>query len=152
MQHTGTGMVTTTCHYKHNLFDYTVLQHIRSKYWKKNDGSLTHDPCDPSNNGDPCDPWPMTHRPIAYPAVKDKVNSPDATFSGCRSSNCRCRWFLCNAVKRITDGHRLDIIARSFVGPCLVGVVAQCYQRWRIIVFPTKTTTTHRWQPAIRTV
>ena len=64
----------------------------------------------------------MTHRPIAYPAVKDKVNSPDATFSGCRSSNCRCRWFLCNAVKRITDEHRLDIIARSFVGPCLVGV------------------------------
>jgi len=48
MQHTGTGLVTT-CHYKHNLFDYTVLQHIRSKYWKKYDGSWVSTQ------------WPMTH-------------------------------------------------------------------------------------------
>jgi len=25
---------------------------------------VTHDPCDPSKNGDPFDPWPMTHWPI----------------------------------------------------------------------------------------
>ena len=64
MQHTGTGLVTTTCHYKHNFFDYTVLQHIRSKYWKKlwvmGQHPLTHDPCDPSNNGDP---WPTDPSP-----------------------------------------------------------------------------------------
>jgi len=75
MQHTETGLVTTTCHYKHNLFDYTVLQHIRSRYWKKwwvmGQHPLTHDPCDPSNNGDPCDPLthdPPTHRlPCSVP-------------------------------------------------------------------------------------
>ena len=64
MQHTGTGLVTTSCHYKHNLFDYTVLQHIRSKYWKKwcvmGQHPMTHDPCDPSNNGDP---WPTDPSP-----------------------------------------------------------------------------------------
>ena len=51
------------CKFKHNLFDYTVLQHIRSKYWK-NDGSWvsTHWPMTHVTH------WPMTHRPIAYPA------------------------------------------------------------------------------------
>jgi len=69
MQHTGTGLVTTTCHYKHNLFDYTVLQHM-FQILKKMMGHGSA-PTDPSNNGDPCDP--LTHRPIAYPGKDCKV-------------------------------------------------------------------------------
>ena len=45
---------------------------------------LTHDPCDLSNNGDPCDP--LTHRPIAYPAVT-ATNRTNVTASTSLGTN-----------------------------------------------------------------